>query len=117
MASAFNTPTRPRLVKSCPLATICVPTSRSTSPACTLANKAAALPFSRVLSASIRATRARSAEHTSELQSLMRISYAVFCLKKKTLILYSNTCNSRTDLDIHHSLHQLRHYVADLSIN
>src|SRR3546814_9259535 len=29
-------------------------------------------------------TTARSEEHTSELQSLMRISYAVFCLKKKT---------------------------------
>src|SRR3546814_8529023 len=28
--------------------------------------------------------RHRSEEHTSELQSLMRISYAVFCLKKKT---------------------------------
>src|SRR3546814_1202486 len=28
----------------------------------------------------------RSEEHTSELQSLMRISYAVFCLKKKTLV-------------------------------
>src|SRR3546814_2684471 len=28
-------------------------------------------------------TDARSEEHTSELQSLMRISYAVFCLKKK----------------------------------
>src|SRR3546814_2255642 len=28
-------------------------------------------------------SRARSEEHTSELQSLMRISYAVFCLKKK----------------------------------
>src|SRR3546814_9420225 len=28
-------------------------------------------------------TRARSEEHTSELQSLMRISYAVFCLKKQ----------------------------------
>src|SRR3546814_7031533 len=28
--------------------------------------------------------RMRSDEHTSELQSLMRISYAVFCLKKKT---------------------------------
>src|SRR3546814_6348180 len=27
--------------------------------------------------------KARSEEHTSELQSLMRISYAVFCLKKK----------------------------------
>src|SRR3546814_2751238 len=29
------------------------------------------------------ADRSRSEEHTSELQSLMRISYAVFCLKKK----------------------------------
>src|SRR3546814_6381438 len=29
------------------------------------------------------AMQARSEEHTSELQSLMRISYAVFCLKKK----------------------------------
>src|SRR3546814_3778597 len=29
--------------------------------------------------------RRRSEEHTSELQSLMRISYAVFCLKKKTM--------------------------------
>src|SRR3546814_9108978 len=28
-------------------------------------------------------SRGRSEEHTSELQSLMRISYAVFCLKKK----------------------------------
>src|SRR3546814_1104089 len=32
---------------------------------------------------------ARSEEHTSELQSLMRISYAVFCLKKKQLIITS----------------------------
>src|SRR3546814_2611173 len=31
-----------------------------------------------------RTADARSEEHTSELQSLMRISYAVFCLKKKT---------------------------------
>src|SRR3546814_4677117 len=30
--------------------------------------------------------KARSEEHTSELQSLMRISYAVFCLKKKNKI-------------------------------
>src|SRR3546814_6190950 len=29
--------------------------------------------------------KARSEEHTSELQSLMRISYAVFCLKKKNI--------------------------------
>src|SRR3546814_10751873 len=33
--------------------------------------------------ARIGAAEARSDEHTSELQSLMRISYAVFCLKKK----------------------------------
>src|SRR3546814_4259299 len=33
--------------------------------------------------ARLRASRYRSEEHTSELQSLMRISYAVFCLKKK----------------------------------
>src|SRR3546814_6906420 len=31
----------------------------------------------------------RSEEHTSELQSLMRISYAVFCLKKKTYTQYT----------------------------
>src|SRR3546814_1730975 len=30
-------------------------------------------------------SRLRSEEHTSELQSLMRISYAVFCLNKKTI--------------------------------
>src|SRR3546814_4786110 len=35
----------------------------------------------RVIRAGAR--EARSEEHTSELQSLMRISYAVFCLKKK----------------------------------
>src|SRR3546814_9718279 len=32
----------------------------------------------------------RSEEHTSELQSLMRISYAVFCLKKKKCTRYKN---------------------------
>src|SRR3546814_2315741 len=31
----------------------------------------------------MRMSKVRSEEHTSELQSLMRISYAVFCLKKK----------------------------------
>src|SRR3546814_5136890 len=40
----------------------------------------------------IPTTAKRSEEHTSELQSLMRISYAVFCLKKKN-ILQSNTYN------------------------
>src|SRR3546814_959364 len=38
----------------------------------------------------VRRTMCRSEEHTSELQSLMRISYAVFCLKK------NNTHNNKT---------------------
>src|SRR3546814_8988452 len=38
----------------------------------------------------------RSEEHTSELQSLMRISYAVFCLKKKKLYNYQNKIYSYT---------------------
>src|SRR3546814_10069354 len=37
----------------------------------------------RITSESITVSTSRSEEHTSELQSLMRISYAVFCLKKK----------------------------------
>src|SRR3546814_6602334 len=38
----------------------------------------------QVLDPQARMALQRSEEHTSELQSLMRISYAVFCLKKKT---------------------------------
>src|SRR3546814_3740753 len=40
-------------------------------------------PARRVDPVDVGAAAARSEEHTSELQSLMRISYAVFCLKKK----------------------------------
>src|SRR3546814_7600619 len=43
----------------------------------------------------------RSEEHTSELQSLMRISYAVFCLKKKKTQL--NLTNVRRNIDNKHS--------------
>src|SRR3546814_5296472 len=39
-------------------------------------------PFSRMIAVMIGWAASRSEEHTSELQSLMRISYAVFCLKK-----------------------------------
>src|SRR3546814_5942067 len=44
----------------------------------------AQLPFLVAASVDRQGYPARSEEHTSELQSLMRISYAVFCLKKKT---------------------------------
>src|SRR3546814_10795961 len=43
---------------------------------------------------------ARSEEHTSELQSLMRISYAVFCLKKKNKQHITHYYNTNT-YDIH----------------
>src|SRR3546814_6896701 len=42
-----------------------------------------ALRMERSAPCHLRAVSQRSEEHTSELQSLMRISYAVFCLKKK----------------------------------
>src|SRR3546814_7262228 len=38
----------------------------------------------------------RSEEHTSELQSLMRISYAVFCLKKKTKTIHKKQKRNRS---------------------
>src|SRR3546814_10465800 len=40
--------------------------------------------YGRLLCGAGQVRERRSEEHTSELQSLMRISYAVFCLKKKT---------------------------------
>src|SRR3546814_9096855 len=40
----------------------------------------------------------RSEEHTSELQSLMRISYAVFCLKKKKKKRQQNTPQQKTNI-------------------
>src|SRR3546814_8683063 len=42
-------------------------------------------------------SRSRSEEHTSELQSLMRISYAVFCLKKKNHIRKKTTLTNKND--------------------
>src|SRR3546814_1033725 len=50
---------------------------------------------------------ARSEEHTSELQSLMRISYAVFCLKKKITIkkvIYYSTVLTRSTTIHKHSI-------------
>src|SRR3546814_6722524 len=72
----------------------------STSPTCRIANSSGTRPPSPA------SDRVRSEEHTSELQSLMRISYAVFCLKKKkkttntTIMNYTNlsTKNNTTHI-------------------
>src|SRR3546814_8265816 len=45
----------------------------------------------------------RSEEHTSELQSLMRNSYAVFCLKKKKIKRNSDNTDSLSDIHLHRS--------------
>src|SRR3546814_4202296 len=54
------------------------------------------------------ATIARSEEHTSELQSLMRISYAVFCLKKKK---QKRTGQYTTLITVCVSPHRLAHII------
>src|SRR3546814_2875903 len=54
-------------------------------------------------------TRPRSEEHTSELQSLMRISYAVFCLKKKTT-------TQTTHIHTHHT-RQAKNTISNINQN
>src|SRR3546814_2028034 len=67
------------------------------------------LPFAQVVDAAywsqvqlwsegFYATPGRSEEHTSELQSLMRISYAVFCLKKNNTVNFTIRAQTNTKL-------------------
>src|SRR3546814_4177269 len=51
--------------------------------------------------ASQSGSQSRSEEHTSELQSLMRISYAVFCFKKKTTIINSQRNETISEIPTH----------------
>src|SRR3546814_10261327 len=57
-------------------------------------------PAYRLAIIAVGLVTARSEEHTSELQSLMRISYAVFCLKKK-----KNTHRTLLYNDLQHKAH------------
>src|SRR3546814_10016584 len=70
---------------------------------CTPSSRAIDSPSARSFSASSSLKRAakspRSEEHTSELQSLMRISYAVFCLKKKN---NNNSTETETHITSQH---------------
>src|SRR3546814_7521487 len=57
-----------------------------------------------------RIARSRSEEHTSELQSLMRISYAVFCLnkKKKNIKATHDSVNKKQHTTQHKQHHHIR---------
>src|SRR3546814_2462787 len=59
----------------------------------------------------------RSEEHTSELQSLMRISYAVFCLKKKIKSTISNVLITYIVINIiaYHMIHHF--YTVDTALH
>src|SRR3546814_5923309 len=65
----------------------------------------------QAMAALVDRSRERSEEHTSELQSLMRISYAVFCLKKKTKIrINKTTSNTEESVDRkHQTQHKNKH--------
>src|SRR3546814_1846676 len=67
-------------------------TARSQAPAPTMASRSALARRPSSDSRSV-SSPSRSEEHTSELQSLMRISYAVFCLKKKKYTQHRTTHN------------------------
>src|SRR3546814_2954051 len=54
-----------------------------------------------------RASGVRSEEHTSELKSLMRISYVVFCLKKKIRILLKFRQINRSNNKLTHTIKNL----------
>src|SRR3546814_8417062 len=58
---------------------------------------------SRSKSPRVRPAPTRSEEHTSELQSLMRISYAVFCLKKKKKRTNTQKIQTKTTINNKHT--------------
>src|SRR3546814_3231649 len=62
----------------------CFTPMTSQRPRASTSRKRSELPITRSSIGCHEFLARRSEEHTSELQSLMRISYAVFCLKKKT---------------------------------
>src|SRR3546814_5622067 len=80
---------------------------RTTSPApCFSTSTRSRIPPARCPTCCRRRTSSpRSEEHTSELQSLMRISYAVFCLKKKKSYIH------------HYIHHQHNNYQKHLTLN
>src|SRR3546814_10236246 len=100
----------PAMRSACP----CWLSRRARSPPLAITVKASSSALAvvswSILSAVGESTSTRSEEHTSELQSLMRISYAVFCLKNKNTntkksnevgLVNHNTQNQTQDITHH----------------
>src|SRR3546814_4170317 len=73
----------------------------------------AAAALGDVRAGAVASSGHRSEEHTSELQSLMRISYAVFCLKKKT----THTRSSHHKDTHEHTVHTPSHIHCSVSVS
>src|SRR3546814_4325135 len=108
-AADFRSPDRISIVD--PGATLPASTGDSESETATLERSAT------------RNSSARSEEHTSELQSLMRISYAVFCLKKKTKIKTTPKTKSKIIKQLTktqnttHMIRAIEHKIDDIIIH
>src|SRR3546814_6763115 len=66
----------------------------TTCPSDSISTGTVALGEASRKAAGLSLSTTRSEEHTSELQSLMRISYAVFCLKKKNYTVFTSLTNT-----------------------
>src|SRR3546814_1091663 len=83
----------PRLTESDPVK-LQYPIAALAAVLCLTGPAAARAQDSAAPAPTVTAATPRSEEHTSELQSLMRISYAVFCLKKKTYKPITKQCTN-----------------------
>src|SRR3546814_8660202 len=97
-----NSPLRPKFLLKCKIATALL---------CWRIRDSAKNQRSSTLV--LNSTRARSEEHTSELQSLMRISYAVFCLKKKTQKIHEHASTPITPTNTKWTHTQEQYYCND----
>src|SRR3546814_6020192 len=101
----------------------CAPTCPAIATAASFddANLPIAAESSRMREAEPEISTTRSEEHTSELQSLMRISYAVFCLKKKKKKqmsnIYTNTTSSETQNNNTHYIITIKNITTKIITN